>query len=278
MQTYILAIDQGTTSSRAILFTLDGKPSFSAQQEFQQFFPENGWVEHDPQEIWQSVVTTCKKVIAKAQIKPAQIISIGITNQRETTLVWDKTNGLPIYNAIVWQDRRTAPHCKMLSQDKKLVSYITDTTGLLLDPYFSASKICWILDNVEGARQKAQAGHLAFGTVDSFLIWQLTHGRSHNTDATNASRTLLFDIHRQCWDSNLLKTFNIPKSMLPTVLNSADEFGHTEETIFGCSIPIQGVAGDQQAALFGQTCFKSGMAKSTYGTGCFMVLNTGDKP
>lgn len=278
MQNYILAIDQGTTSSRSILFSLDGKPSFTAQQEFRQHYPDNAWVEHDPEEIWQSVVNTCQDVITQAQIKPTQIMSIGITNQRETTLVWDKTTGVPIYNAIVWQDRRTAAQCQNLSLDKKLVSHIHNTTGLLLDPYFSASKVSWLLNNVSGAREKAEAGQLVFGTIDSFLIWRLTHGRSHVTDATNASRTLMFDIHQQCWDEHLLKTFNIPKSMLPKVLDSADEFGTTEASILGAAIPIQGVAGDQQAALFGQTCFTSGMAKSTYGTGCFMILNTGDKP
>jgi glycerol kinase len=278
MQNYILAIDQGTTSSRAILFSLAGKPCFTAQQEFSQYYPDDGWVEHNPEEIWQSVLSTCQQVISKANIKAAQIISIGITNQRETTLMWDKITGEPIYNAIVWQDRRTAPICQSLNQDKNLASYINDKTGLLLDPYFSASKIQWLLDNVAGARQKADAGQLAFGTVDSFLIWRLTNGRSHTTDATNASRTMLFDIHQQCWDERLLKTFTIPASVLPDVKDSADEFGHIEPSFLGSSIPIQGVAGDQQAALFGQTCFKSGMAKSTYGTGCFMMLNTGDKP
>ena len=278
MQNYILAIDQGTTSSRAILFTLDGKPAFTAQQEFNQFYPDDGWVEHDPEEIWQSVLSTCKDVMSKAQITASHIISIGITNQRETTLVWDKASGKPIYQAIVWQDRRTAPFCQKLSIDKQLVNHVNDKTGLLLDPYFSATKVNWILENVEGAREKAEAGQLAFGTVDSFLIWRLTGGKSHKTDATNASRTMLFDIHQQKWDAQLLEAFNIPRSMLPEVLDSADEFGSTESNVLGAAIPIQGVAGDQQAALFGQTCFKPGMAKSTYGTGCFMILNTGDKP
>ncbi|KXI27596.1 glycerol kinase [Paraglaciecola hydrolytica] len=261
-----------------MLFSLDGKPCFSAQQEFTQHYPNNGWVEHDPEEIWQSVVSSCRDVISKANIKPRQIISIGITNQRETTLVWDKTTGTPIYNAIVWQDRRTAALCQKLSQDNKLVEYINDTTGLLLDPYFSASKINWLLDNVEGARDNANSGQLLFGTIDTFLIWRFTQGAAHVTDATNASRTMLFDIHQQAWDDTLLNTFAIPAAMLPKVLNSADEFGLTAADILGAAIPIQGVAGDQQAALFGQTCFKAGMAKSTYGTGCFMVLNTGDKP
>ncbi|GAC16582.1 glycerol kinase GlpK [Aliiglaciecola lipolytica] len=278
MQNFILAIDQGTTSSRAILFTLEGKPSFIAQQEFSQSYPDDGWVEHDPEEIWQSVVNSCKKVIAEAQISVSQIISIGITNQRETTLVWDKGTGKTIYPAIVWQDRRTSSLCDELSEDEELVTHLNNKTGLLLDPYFSATKIKWILDNVEGARKKAEAGKLAFGTIDTFLIWRLTKGRCHYTDATNASRTMLFDIHLQDWDQKLLQTFNIPQSMLPKVLNSADEFGKTDPLILGESIAIQGVAGDQQAALFGQTCFKSGMAKSTYGTGCFMVLNTGTKP
>lgn len=278
MQNYILAIDQGTTSSRAILFSLAGKPCFTAQQEFSQYYPNDGWVEHDPEEIWQSVTATCQEVLTKANITASQIISIGITNQRETTLIWDKSTGKPMHNAIVWQDRRTASTCQSLSQDEELVSYINDKTGLLLDPYFSATKLKWLLDNVPEAREKAEAGQLAFGTIDSFLIWRLTSGRSHYTDATNASRTMLFDIHQQCWDEKLLNTFNIPAAVLPEVLNSADEFGHIDESLLGCVIPIQGVAGDQQAALFGQTCFNSGMAKSTYGTGCFMVLNTGDKP
>jgi glycerol kinase len=278
VQNYILAIDQGTTSSRAILFTLDGKPSFTAQKEFSQHYPDNAWVEHDPEEIWQSVKNTCQDVITKAKINSSQIISIGITNQRETTLVWDKSTGKPVYNAIVWQDRRTTSLCQTLSQDNELVAYIHETTGLLLDPYFSATKIKWILDTVTGAREKAEAGQLAFGTIDSFLIWRLTNGRSHLTDATNASRTMLFDIHRQCWDERLLKVFNIPPSLLPEVLNCADEFGNTDPSFIGSTIPIQGVAGDQQAALFGQTCFTQGMAKCTYGTGCFMILNTGDKP
>ncbi|MBU2878400.1 glycerol kinase GlpK [Aliiglaciecola lipolytica] len=278
MQNYILAIDQGTTSSRAILFSLDGKPCFIAQQEFSQSYPDDGWVEHDPEEIWQSVLKTCKDVIVEAQIDVSQVVSIGITNQRETTIVWDKKTGKTLYPAIVWQDRRTSSICKQFSEDSQLVEHITDTTGLLLDPYFCATKIKWILDNVEGAREKAESGLLAFGTVDTFLIWRLTKGRCHYTDATNASRTMLFDIHKQQWDPQLLKTFDIPQSILPTVLDSADEFGKTNPTLLGKAIPIQGVAGDQQAALFGQTCFKKGMAKTTYGTGCFMVLNTGLTP
>ena len=278
MQNYILAIDQGTTSSRAILFSLDGKPCFTAQQEFAQCYPDNGWVEHDPEEIWQSVLSTCRNVIAKSNIKPEQILTIGITNQRETTLIWDKTTGKAIYNAIVWQDRRTADLCQTLNAKQGLAEQINRKTGLLLDPYFSATKISWLLDNVEGARARAEQGQLAFGTIDSFLIWRLTGGQSHTTDATNASRTMLFDIHQQQWDDELLQTFNIPAALLPTVLDSAADFGHTKAALFGAEIPIQGVAGDQQAALFGQTCFTPGMAKSTYGTGCFIILNTGDKP
>ncbi|GAB2697376.1 glycerol kinase GlpK [Aliiglaciecola aliphaticivorans] len=278
MENYILAIDQGTTSTRAILFSLQGKPCFIAQQEFNQSYPDDGWVEHDPEEIWQSVLKTCKDVILDVQIDISQVLSIGITNQRETTLVWDKKTGKAVYPAIVWQDRRTSSICKQLAQDESLADYVAKTTGLLLDPYFCATKIQWILDNVEGVRKKAESGLLAFGTIDTFLIWRLTKGRCHYTDATNASRTMLFDIHQQQWDQKLLAEFDIPPSILPQVLNSADEFGKTTPKILGKAIPIQGVAGDQQAALFGQTCFKKGMAKTTYGTGCFMVLNTGSTP
>jgi glycerol kinase len=274
----ILAIDQGTTSSRAILFSREGKLIASAQQEFKQHFPQEGCVEHQPNDIWQTVLDSCRQVLHKSGTSASQIITLAITNQRETTLVWDKRTGEPIYPAIVWQDRRTAVLCDGLKQDVKFADYVQKQTGLLLDPYFSASKIQWILDNVKGARPRAENGELLFGTVDTFLIWKLTNGQSHVTDATNASRTLLFNINQQHWDQYLLDSFCIPRSMLPKVKDSADEFGETDSSWLGASIPIQGVAGDQQAALFGQTCFEKGMAKSTYGTGCFLMLNTGKTP
>ena len=275
---HILSIDQGTTSSRAVIFDEIGTPINMVQQEFSQHFPYQGWVEHDPEEIWESVKTTLNTVFDKCALSPADIASIGITNQRETTLVWNKSTGKPIYPAIVWQDRRTAEQCRQLSEDESLVEHITESTGLLLDPYFSATKIAWILDNVEGARAQADNGELLFGTVDTFLIWRLTNGQAHKTDATNASRTMLFNINQQCWDDKLLAAFNIPKAMLPDVMDCAADFGTVDETLLGKAIPIQGVAGDQQSALVGQACFGKGMAKSTYGTGCFMILNTGDKP
>ena len=278
MGQHILAIDQGTTSSRSIIFSPKGNIDAIAQQEFSQKYPKDGWVEHDPEEIWESVVSTLKEVFKKCSLTALDIAAVGITNQRETTLVWNKNTGEPVYPAIVWQDRRTAQLCRDLSEDEALVSHITQSTGLLLDPYFSATKVAWILDNVEGARQQAENGELLFGTVDTFLIWRLTGGESHKTDATNASRTMLFDINNQCWDEKLLKKFNIPRSMLPEVMDCAADFGVTKEDIIGRAIPIQGVAGDQQAALVGQACFEKGMAKSTYGTGCFMILNTGDAP
>ena len=278
MGQHILAIDQGTTSSRSIIFSPKGAIVAIAQQEFSQKYPKDGWVEHDPEEIWESVKTTLTTVFDKCALSPADIASIGITNQRETTLVWNKSTGKPIYPAIVWQDRRTAEQCRQLSEDESLVEHITESTGLLLDPYFSATKIAWILDNVEGARAQADNGELLFGTVDTFLIWRLTNGQAHKTDATNASRTMLFNINQQCWDDKLLAAFNIPKAMLPDVMDCAADFGTVDETLLGKAIPIQGVAGDQQSALVGQACFEKGMAKSTYGTGCFMILNTGDKP
>lgn len=272
---YILAIDQGTTSSRAILFDTQGQIKGMAQQELSQHYPQNGWVEHEPEDIWLSVLTTCKKVLNEQQIGADQVCAIGITNQRETTLVWDKQTGKPIHRAIVWQDRRTADYCKKLATPA-IEKMLQAKTGLLLDPYFSATKIRWILDNVTNARRQAQAGQLLFGTVDSYLIWQLTGGKQHCTDATNASRTLLFDIHQQAWDDELLALFDIPTSMLPEVMDSAANFGISEKSVFGESIPILGVAGDQQAALFGHACFNPGMAKITYGTGGFVMLNTGD--
>lgn len=278
MSQYILAIDQGTTSSRSIIFSAAGEIVAMDQQELTLSCPRDGWVEHDPEAIWQSVITTLKNVFDKCTLSPHDISALGITNQRETTLVWHKQTGEPVYPAIVWQDRRTSAQCRELADDQSLSDYITQTTGLLLDPYFSATKISWILDNVPGARDQAEAGELLFGTIDSYLIWRLTSGASHVTDATNASRTMLFDIHQQCWDTHLLKTFSIPPAMLPTVLDCAADFGDVDASVLGTAIPISGVAGDQQAALVGQACFETGMAKSTYGTGCFMMLNTGDTP
>lgn len=276
MPGFFLSIDQGTTSSRAILFTKEGRIHAKAQQEITQHFPQDGWVEHEPNDIWTSVLTTCKKVITDSQINIDKIHAIGITNQRETTLVWDKTTGQTIYKAIVWQDRRTTEYCGSLASED-IQQKIKAKTGLILDSYFSATKIRWILENVEGAREKAEKGQLAFGTVDSYLLWQLTGGKVHYTDATNASRTMLFNIHQQCWDKELLALFSIPESMLPLVKDSSDDFGYTHESFFQKHIPICGVAGDQQAALFGQACFEPGMAKSTYGTGCFVMQNTGNQ-
>tara|TARA_B110001452_G_scaffold62333_1_gene49057 strand:+ start:403 stop:1887 length:1485 start_codon:yes stop_codon:yes gene_type:complete len=272
---YILAMDQGTTSSRAIIFD----PSYSvvalAQEEFQQHFPHSGWVEHSPADIWRTTLNTAKTAITKAGISPKQIAAIGITNQRETTLIWDRKTGEPVYNAIVWQDRRTAEYCNGLKSQGHEPS-ITKKTGLLLDPYFSATKLAWILNNVDGARARAEAGELAFGTVDTWLLWNLTEGASHATDATNASRTMLYNIHLGEWDAELLTLFNIPSNLLPTVKDCAADFGHS--SLLGAIIPILGIAGDQQAATLGQACFNPGMMKSTYGTGCFALLNTGDTP
>jgi glycerol kinase len=272
----ILSIDQGTTSSRAVVFDSQSKIVASAQQEFKQFYPDDGWVEHDPEEIWQTTLDTCKQAMAVAA--PAGgIAGIGITNQRETTIVWDRQTGKPVHNAIVWQDRRTASICEQIKQSG-VESLVTAKTGLLLDPYFSATKIGWILDNVTGARARADAGQLAFGTVDSFLIWRLTNGKCHFTDATNASRTMLFNIETGKWDPELLEIFNIPDSVLPEVKSCAADFGTTDKAVLGTELNIAGVAGDQQAALVGQTCFKPGMVKSTYGTGCFMMMNAGTQP
>ena len=272
---YILAMDQGTTSSRAIIFD----PSYSvvalAQEEFQQHFPHSGWVEHSPVDIWRTTLNTAKTAITKAGISPKQISAIGITNQRETTLIWDRKTGEPVYNAIVWQDRRTADYCDGLKGQGHEPG-ITKKTGLLLDPYFSATKLAWILDNVDGVRARAEAGELACGTVDTWLLWNLTEGASHATDATNASRTMLYNIHLGEWDAELLTLFNIPSNLLPTVKDCAADFGHS--SLLGAIIPILGIAGDQQAATLGQACFNPGMMKSTYGTGCFALLNTGDTP
>jgi len=276
MSNYILSIDQGTTSSRAIIFDTEGKIIATAQQEFPQLFPQDGWVEHDPESIWGSVLTTCKTVIERASIAARDIVASGITNQRETVVVWNRDTGKPIYNAIVWQDRRTASFCDGLRHSHK-EGLIRSKTGLLVDPYFSASKIRWILDNVDGARAMAESGKLAFGTIDTFLIWRFTQGKHHVTDATNASRTQLFNIHTQQWDQELLTLFDIPDNMLPEVKDSSDDFGLIAPEILGTSLPIYGVAGDQQAALIGQACFQPGMSKSTYGTGCFMMLNTGSE-
>ena len=280
MNKFILAIDQGTTSSKAIIFNAQGQVIATSQQEFQQFFPNDGWVEQDGEEIWSTTRSVCKNVLDKFQDKGYgninNVLGIGITNQRETTLLWDKSNHKLLYPAIVWQDRRTAPLCRSLKQSG-YESMIRDKTGLLLDPYFSASKLAWLLDNVPGARERAEKGELAFGTVDSFLLWRMTGGKSHMTDATNASRTLLFNIHEQQWDQELLDLFNIPGEILPQVKNSSDDFGNCEKDFIGISLPLRGVAGDQQAALVGQACIKPGMIKSTYGTGCFMMLNTGDE-
>ncbi|MDF2178545.1 glycerol kinase GlpK [Aliiglaciecola sp. CAU 1673] len=274
MKKYLLALDQGTTSSRAILFSPRGELLAVEQQEYPQHFPQDGWVEHNPSDIWQTSLSVLTKALEKSDIKPVDIAGIGITNQRETTLVWDKKTGQPVYNAIVWQDRRTADICQSLKL-KGLQDKVLDKTGLLLDPYFSATKLQWILDNVPGARARANAGELLFGTVDSFLVWKLSGGQVHATDATNASRTMLFNIHSQQWDEELLELFNIPKEMLPDVLDSADDYGQTADTLFGTGIPIAAVVGDQQAALVGQACFEPGMGKCTFGTGAFMVVNTG---
>lgn len=275
MSGYILAIDQGTTSSRAILFDGQQQPVATGQREFPQSYPESGWVEHDPEAIWASVVESVREAIAKSGIAAKEIAAIGITNQRETVLVWDRTTGQPIHPAIVWQDRRTAAVCARLRKQGH-EALVSKRTGLLIDPYFSGTKLAWLLAHVPGARGRAQRGELAFGTIDSYLIWRLTGGRQHLTDATNASRTMLFDINQQGWDADLLALLDIPESLLPEVRDCADDFGETDPTLFGAAIPIRGVAGDQQAATIGQACFAPGMLKSTYGTGCFAVLNTGE--
>ena len=272
--TFILAMDQGTTSSRAIIFDADYSVVAQAQQEFTQHFPDSGWVEHDAADIWRTSLDTAHIALQEAGIEPQQIAGIGITNQRETTLLWDHNSGEPIYNAIVWQDRRTADYCTELKQ-RGHEAMVSNKTGLLLDPYFSATKIAWILDNVDGARARAEAGELAFGTVDSWLLWNLTAGKNHATDATNASRTMLYNIHQGSWDEELLTLFNIPSSVLPEVKDCATEYGVTN--LLGGEIPILGIAGDQHAATIGQACFTAGMMKSTYGTGCFALLNTGDQ-
>ncbi|WP_456095776.1 glycerol kinase GlpK [Peptostreptococcus sp.] len=277
MEKYILSFDAGTTSSRAIIFNKKGQIINVAQKEFQQIYPKAGWVEHDPMEIWASQSGVAREVLEKSAIRPDQIIGIGITNQRETTIVWDKNTGKPIYNAIVWQCRRTASYCERL-KEKGWIDKIRDKTGLVVDAYFSGTKIAWILDNVEGAREKAERGDLLFGTVDTWLVWNLTRGKVHVTDYSNASRTMLFNIKDLKWDDEILDVLNIPKAMMPEVKDSSCIYGYTDEhTYGGARIPIAGIAGDQQAALFGQNCFKPGMVKNTYGTGCFVLMNTGQE-
>ncbi|EDL53200.1 MULTISPECIES: glycerol kinase GlpK [Vibrio] len=273
----VVALDQGTTSSRAIIFDHDANTISAAQREFTQIYPKPGWVEHDPMEIWATQRSSLTEVLAQSDIANEEVAAIGITNQRETTIVWEKETGHPVYNAIVWQCRRTADFCEKLKADGH-EDYIRDTTGLVVDAYFSGSKIAWILDNVEGARERAEKGELLFGTVDTWLIWKLTHGKSHVTDVSNASRSMLFNIHTLKWDEKLLDIFNIPKSMLPEVKSSSEVYGYAHIGGGTEDIPISGIAGDQQAALFGQQCFKKGMVKNTYGTGCFLLMNTGDKP
>ena len=271
----ILAIDQGTTSSRAIVFNQNFQMIGKSQSEFEQFFPQDGWVEHEPKAIWKTTLESCISAIAEANISAQDIAGVGITNQRETTLIWDRKTGECIYRAIVWQDRRTQDFCEA---HPEYLETIRAKTGLRLDPYFSGTKIMWILDHVPGAREKAEKGELAFGTVDTFLLWQLTKGKVHATDATNASRTLLFNIHTQKWDPELLKLFNIPRSLLPEVKNCADDYGMTDPKLFGFAIPIRAIAGDQSAAMIGQDCLSPGLIKCTFGTGAFMMLNTGDQP
>lgn len=277
MSKYILSFDQGTTSSRAIVFDKEGGIISIAQREFQQIYPQPGWVEHNATEIWSSQVAVATEAIIKAGITPQDIAAIGITNQRETTVLWDRKTGEPLHNAIVWQDRRTSAYCDELKA-RGLAKSVQEKTGLIIDAYFSATKIRWILENVPGAREKAEAGDIAFGTIDSWLIWKLTDGRVHVTDVTNASRTMIYNIHTLEWDQELLDLFNIPRNILPEVKSSSEVYGETTGNVLAAKIPIAGIAGDQQAALFGQMCTEMGMVKNTYGTGCFMLMNIGDKP
>ena len=274
---YILALDQGTSSSRALVFDKGGNICSTAQREFPQIFPRSGWVEHDPHQIWASQASVVAEAISTIGINGLDIAGIGITNQRETTIVWDRETEEPVYNAIVWQDRRTADYCDHLREEGK-VDFIRDKTGLILDAYFSATKVKWILDNVPGARRRAEEGKLLFGTVDSWLVWRLTRGEVHVTDVSNASRTMLYNIHTLDWDQELLDLFDIPRSMMPDVRSSSEVYGHTTTTLFAHKLPISGMAGDQQAALFGQMCIEPGSVKNTYGTGCFLLMNSGDKP
>ena len=276
MKKFIISIDAGTTSNRSILFDLNGKPVFSSQKEFTQYFPKNGWVEHDPDEIWKTTIKTLKDVIKKVKRLKGEVLTIGITNQRETTVLWDKQSGKPIYNAIVWQDRRTEDFCKKLRKQNKDTT-IFNKTGLLIDPYFSGTKIKWIIDNVPKAKQLINKKQLLFGTIDSYLIWKLTKGKMHATDATNASRTMIYNISSNKWDDSILKLFKIPKNILPIVKDCSDDYGYTHSSLTGKPIPINGVVGDQQAATIGQCCFEPGSLKSTYGTGAFVLLNTGSK-
>ena len=272
---YLLALDQGTSSSRSMLFSENGEIVAVAQREIRQIFPQPGWVEHDPIDIWQSQLDTCRQILTDSGIKARDITALGIANQRETTVLWDRASGRPIANAIVWQDRRTEPLCQAL-RERGLAETIRAKTGLVLDPYFSGTKLRWLLDHVPGARQRAERGELAFGTVDAWLVWNLTGGREHVSDVTNASRTMLWNIRQGCWDDELLDWLDIPRAVLPTVFPSSHHYGNTDAHWFGSAVPIGGIAGDQQAALFGQTCFRPGMAKNTYGTGCFMLFNTGE--
>lgn len=276
-QKYILALDQGTSSSRAIVFDHDGRICATAQKEFPQHFPKPGWVEHDPKDIWSSEASVIAEAITSMGINGLNIAGIGITNQRETTIVWDAETGEPVYNAIVWQDRRTSEYCDSL-KEQNLTGFIREKTGLIIDAYFSATKIRWILENVPGARARAEAGKLRFGTVDTWLLWNLTRGECHMTDVSNASRTMLFNIHTLNWDEDLMKLFGIPMSMLPEVHSSSEIYGYTKTTIFAHKVPVAGIAGDQQAALFGQMCTTPGSIKNTYGTGCFLLMNSGTKP
>lgn len=275
---YILALDQGTTSSRAIVFNRQGTIVNTAQKEFKQIYPKAGWVEHDGNEIWSTQAGVAAEAITGAGLNGKNIAAIGITNQRETTLIWDRETGKPVHNAIVWQDRRTSDYCDELKKRDGLVEKVQEKTGLILDSYFSATKIKWILDNVDGVRERAEKGELAFGTMDSWLVWNLTRGEQHITDVTNASRTMIYNIHSLEWDRELLDLFDIPESLLPEVKQSSEVYGETKTTIFASKVPIAGIAGDQQAALFGQRCIESGMVKNTFGTGCFMVMNTGSTP
>ncbi|MEH6680078.1 MAG: glycerol kinase GlpK [Sediminicola sp.] len=277
MEKFILALDQGTTSSRAILFDKKGSIVSTAQKEFKQYFPQPGWVEHNPAEIWSTQAGMAAEAIAQHGIDSSEIAAIGITNQRETVVVWDRKTGIPVYNAIVWQDKRTSTYCDELKKQGK-EDLIRERTGLVIDSYFSATKVKWILDNVEGVRQRAEAGDLVMGTIDTWLIWKMSSGKLHITDVTNASRTMLFNIHTLSWDPELLDLFTVPESMLPEVKESSEVYGHTNPNLFAHKIPISGIAGDQQAALFGQMCTKPGMVKNTYGTGCFMLMNIGEKP
>lgn len=274
---YLLAIDQGTTSTRAIVFSHHGKAVASHQIELHQYFPHEGWVEHNAEEIWQATVHCVMEALANAKCSAKDVSGMGVSNQRETTVVWQRDNGKPIHNAIVWQDRRTADVCRQLQAQRGIEAMVTQKTGLLLDPYFSATKVAWLLEHVEGAREAAERGELCFGTIESYLLWHLTGGQVHKTDATNASRTMLFNIHTQQWDDDLLRLFNIPRGMLPEIVDNVGQFGETPQALFGESIAITGMAGDQQAATVGQACFERGMLKSTYGTGCFMLMNTGDQ-